>query len=397
MSRTPSPPWCAWRDGRCRRRHRGHGKDEVGRFLRCRRRPIPTIHRRSSGICAGHVAMPTCRRSRILARQGLSHRAIARLTGRHRRTIRAWLLQELPVLSAETEQIAARARVDGDDALLRRRRLTPARLARVQGLAHEGLSHSAIARITGLHRVTVSRWLKTEPADVAIMAPDLDDVPSIDGCSSSERIPPRRPWRLRRCRRCHRQPPGPVGRRSRRCAKPSRNTVDSCSAVRIISVRSNKAPSRCSSQDRWRSLVGVARRFLLDWYALWRTENGQRRPLAEAQERYERWRANPDYHALAPLRKVQDLMTSARFTQLSQFLRHPHWEATNNGAERTGRAFRHGQAPHFRLRSEAAIGGALRVVAFQAKERTIAPPTPLTRLCPRGRRPRAVESSAQAA
>ena len=34
-------------------------------------------------------------------------------------------------------------------------------------------------------------------------------------------------------------------------------------------------------------LVGVARRFLLEWYALWRTEEGHRRLLAEAQERYE--------------------------------------------------------------------------------------------------------------
>ena len=87
-------------------------------------------------------------------------------------------------------------------------------------------------------------------------------------------------------------------------------------------------------------LVGVARRFLLDWYALWREDNGQRRPLAQAQERYERWRANPDYRVLAPLRNVQDLMTPERFSRISQFLRQPRWEATNNGAERTGRAFR---------------------------------------------------------
>ncbi len=90
-------------------------------------------------------------------------------------------------------------------------------------------------------------------------------------------------------------------------------------------------------------------------------------------------------------------MTPARFARLSQFLRYPHWEATNNGVERTGRAFRHGQAPHFRLRTQMAIDGVLRVVTVQAKQRTIAPPAPLTRLCPRGRRPRVVESSAQAA
>ena len=142
------------------------------------------------------------REAHDLARQGLSHRAIARLTGRHRRTIRAWLVQPLPVLSAETEQIAARARVDGGDTLLRRRRLTPARLARVQGLAHEGLSHSAIARITGLHRVTVSRWLKLEPTDLAAAATAPGDT-HLGRILGRERILPRRHWRLRRWRHHH--------------------------------------------------------------------------------------------------------------------------------------------------------------------------------------------------
>jgi hypothetical protein len=107
--------------------------------------------------------------------------------------------------------------------------------------------------------------------------------------------------------------------------------------------------------------------------------------VAEAQDRYERWRTDPSYQALTPLRKVQELRTPPRLARLSQFWRHPHGEATNNGAERAGRAFRHGQTPHFRLRTEVAIKGPLRVVINQAKERATAPPTPLVRLCPRGR------------
>jgi hypothetical protein len=331
-----------------------------------------------------------------LARQGLSHRAIARLTGRHRRTIRARLAQEIPALSEETQEIATRVAVDGDGTVLRRRRLTPARQARVQELASEGLSHSAIARITGLHRVTVSRWLKTAPVAVASMAPDLDEGPSSEDVRPGEDLtvtaltaeevqaaPPPAPWtswaevwQVREALKEHR---GLLLRRPDHLSTEQQGTVTMLVTGPLT------------------DLVGVARRFLLDWYALWRTEDGQRRPLAEAQERYELWRANPDYHALAPLRKVQDLLTPARFTKLSQFLRHPHWEATNNGAERTGRAFRHSQAPHFRLRTDTAINGALQVVAFQAKEHIIAPPVPLTRLCPRGRRPRGVESGAQAA
>ena len=95
----------------------------------------------------------------------------------------------------------------------------------------------------------------------------------------------------------------------------------------------------------------VARAFLEDWFLLWRDGAGQKRPPAEARARYDRWRADPAYRALAPLRRAQDRLDAARFAQLSHFLRRPEWEATSNGAERMGRQFRHRQAPHFRLRT----------------------------------------------
>jgi hypothetical protein len=144
-------------------------------------------------------------------------------------------------------------------------------------------------------------------------------------------------------------------------------------------------------------LVGVARGFLLDWYALWRTEEGHRRPLAEAEERYTCWRTNLAYRALPPLRKVQDLMTPTRCARLSQFLRHPHWEATNNGAERAGRAFRHRQAPHFRLRTPGAIEGALGVLTCHTKQRMTTPAAPLRRLCSRGRSSRSAAEAMRSA
>jgi transposase len=330
-----------------------------------------------------------------LARQGYAQQAIARLTGRHRRTVRAWLTQELPMLSAETEQIAARVVVEGEETVLRRRRLTPERQARIHALARDGLSHSAIARITGLHRVTVSRWLKVGSVETAAALHDWD------GASASEEADPAantraaavadpepatspsapwtnwaQVWQVREALKEHR---GLLLRRPDHLSEEQQDTVNLLVDGPLADV------------------VGIARRFLLDWYALWREDHGQRRPLAQAQERYERWRANPDYRALAPLRNVQDLMTPERFSRLSQFLRQPRWEATNNGAERTGRAFRHRQAPHFRLRTPTAIDGALRVVAYHAKERAIAPSAPITRLCPRGRRVRGVEPGVQAA
>jgi hypothetical protein len=52
-------------------------------------------------------------------------------------------------------------------------------------------------------------------------------------------------------------------------------------------------------------------------------------------------------------------MDESRFLQVSQFLRQPTWEATSNGAERAGRAFRHLQGPHFNLRSVTSIEQAL--------------------------------------
>jgi transposase len=347
-----------------------------------------------------------------LARQGYSQHAIARHTGRNRRTIRRWLSQEIPALSEETREIAARVALDGTDSVLRRRRWTPARHARVQDLAREGLSHSAIARITGLHRVTVSRWLKAAPptapqgtADQGDPNPDPAPDPHIPGdLMALESI-----WRAENDTMAAvlatddshpvALPPAPWTR-----WEQVWHVREALKEHRWLLLR-RPAHLTAEQQDTITALVGgpagdlvgVARRFLLEWYALFRTEQGQRRPLAEAQDRYERWRTDPAYQALAPLRKVQDLMTPTRFARLSQFLRHPHWEATNNGAERAGRAFRHGQAPHFRLRTEVAIEGGLRVVLSQAKERATAPPAPLVRLCPRGRPQRTIGQATRAA
>lgn len=333
-----------------------------------------------------------------LARRGYSQHAIARHTGRNPRTIRRWLTQEVPALSNETQEIAARATVEGEDSALRRRRWTPERHARLQELAQQGLSHSAIARITGLHRVTVGRWLRTEPPPEAqdqesrdgglsgdeALAPS-PPAPTMTGAGDDDTLvtPPSAPWtswaqvwEVREALKAHRWL---FLRRPDHLTTEQQETIDTLVAGPV--------------GDQ----VGVARRFLVEWYALWRTEEGQRRPLADAQERYERWRTDPAYQALPALQKVQALMTPTRFARLSQFLRHPHFEATNNGAERTGRAFRHGQAPHFRLRTAGAIEGALQVVMAQVKDRATTPPTPLPRVCTRGRRSPSTGQAVQAA
>jgi hypothetical protein len=94
--------------------------------------------------------------------------------------------------------------------------------------------------------------------------------------------------------------------------------------------------------------------------------DGQRRTLEEARERFAAWSSDGAYASVAPLRRVQERMT-AEFERLSQFLRKQDWEATNNGAERAGRALRHRQAAHFNLRSKEAMEGAIVVAACQRK------------------------------
>ena len=133
----------------------------------------------------------------------------------------------------------------------------------------------------------------------------------------------------------------------------------------------------------------VARQFLLEWYGLWRDHTGRRASLAEAHQRYRAWREHPAYQAVAPLQKIQAAVDEARFTRLSYFLREPEWEATNNGAERMGRTFRHRQAPHFNLRTERAIEDALKMAAGQSKAQALAPPRQRLHTCQRGRTCRA--------
>ena len=94
---------------------------------------------------------------------------------------------------------------------------------------------------------------------------------------------------------------------------------------------------------------------------------------------------------MAPLRRIQQQVDEARFERLSQFLRQPTWEATNNGAERVGRGFRHQQAPQFTLRTEAAIEGALKAGAYLHREEVIGTVRSEVGRCNRGRKPRGQE------
>ena len=314
-----------------------------------------------------------------LARQGLSQRAISRQLGIARQTVHRWLQCGPPAqVSDDLAQSWRRRALPDVEAEHRARR--QARREAARRLAQQGLSYSAIAREVGIHRVTVKAWLRQDASSAddasckAASGLPLSSGPEVDGrrgeetgstaelarieepaqqtgCSPTvEAAAPPAPWtswdqlnRLREALRKH---------RFLLLYRPEHLTGDQ--QAEVTALLASPLPQ-----------LQIARSFLVEWYLLWQDELGQRRTLAEAENRYEAWRRNPIYRAEPVLRRALDQMTESRFQRLSSFLRHPHWEATNNGAERVGRTFRHRQAAHFNLRSESSIEGALVVAAFR--------------------------------
>jgi len=250
-------------------------------------------------------------------------------------------------------------------------------VATIRELAHQGLSYSAIARQVKLHRVTVSTWLKDAAAE------PLDDPPAgmpTQDTPSSAAMPPA-PWddwaTVRQVRE------GLQADRFLFLRRPDHRTPDERQRMQVVLESPIGIPMR------------GARDFLEDWYAIWRDDDGQRRTVADARIRYAQW-SSKDYGGLLALRRVQDRVTAAQFEKLSHFLRNPLWEATNNGAERGGRAFRHLQGPHYNLRSEESIRGAIEMHAQQQQARARGAPQRGSQSS-RGRKPRPVSSQASAA
>ena len=228
-------------------------------------------------------------------------------------------------------------------------------IALVHRLQRQGLSIQGIARQLGIARATVRSWLR-EPAPTEELAASDRPGTADDPAAPLPRLdlvvppaPPPAPWdgweQVQQVRRA-------VGEeRFHLLRRPEHRTAEDEQAFALLAA----SPAG--------EAVRLARAFLVDWYGIWRDEHGQRRSLAEAQGRYERWRDDSAYATLAPLRRVQARVDAAQFAQLSHFLRDPGWEATNNGAERMGRLFRHQQAPHFTLRTSEAIDHALKARA----------------------------------
>ena len=309
-----------------------------------------------------------------LARQGQSHRAIARQLGVHRKTVKVWLALTPPaeVPDALDHEWHDR-RLPAADTLRRQARQT--KHDQVRTLAQQGLSYSAIARQVGVHRVTVSTWLNQSALDDHLppQAEPQTSPSGMDTPSDSSHSQPALPWQqwdaVRQVREDLQE------HRYRFLRRPDHLTADQQAQIDTL-LSSPVGPQ-----------LQVARSFLEEWYLLLHDADGQRRTLSEARERFAAWSSDGAYASVAPLRRVQERMT-AQFERLSQFLRNPRWEATNNGAERAGRALRHRQAPHFNLRTGPAIEGAIVVMAWQRKAAATTHGHRDIARCRRGRKPR---------
>jgi hypothetical protein len=241
-------------------------------------------------------------------------------------------------------------------------------IAQAHALRPRIQSVRALARELGVNRITVLRWLQLpppHPTSLTELVEAAGTMPPVD--------PPPAPWRdwdqIRRVRedlRLH---------RTLFLHRPEHLGDDE---QRILA-------------DLLASPVGdtlrVARGFLEAWFAIWQDEDGHRRSPIEAEQRYHVWHEDAAAAEFAPLRKQLQHLDADHFARLSVFLHDPIWEPTNNAAERGGRAFRHAQHPHFRLRKLEMIDADLKVHAYLRKERACSPP--LTRLhqCQRGRQP----------
>jgi len=233
---------------------------------------------------------------------------------------------------------------------------------------HQHISSArAIGRQLGVNHGTIRKWLKLTPPDPAVIAnltPAAELAPPIE--------PPPPPWRdweeVRRMREDLRLHRTLFLHQTENLTLEERQTLDALLAGPVGSE------------------LRVARTFLETWFDIWKDDKGQRRTPTDAEQRYQGWQADAEAATLAPLRRQLQHLDADHFTRLSAFLRDPTWEPTNNAAERGGRAFRHGQHPHFRLRSAATIDADLKVRAHLQRQRFCSPPPGRLHHCQRGRR-----------
>jgi lambda repressor-like predicted transcriptional regulator len=261
-------------------------------------------------------------------------------------------------------------------------------IAQVFSLREQGVSIQEIRRQTGHSRNTIKKWLSggapriiTETQLPAGITPEeiLEErSPDEQGAGTTSEIP---------------EPPSPPSPWSDwEQVRKVRKLLWECRYVML------RRPDHLGEEQRedLRFLmespvgeqVGLVREFLESWYALFHDEQRNRRSPQEAKDRYERLRRDERYRTLKPLARLQARLTEEHFEKVSSFLRSPQWEATNNGAERGARAFRHLQAPHYNFRKSSSIDDAIKARAWLCRQQNTMAQSPPPGRCARGRRTR---------
>jgi Transposase, Mutator family len=246
-------------------------------------------------------------------------------------------------------------------------------LRAVHALKRAGGPIRGIVRQTGPSRTTIRPWLR-EPVEPVDEASPIDPLAACGVPPVPEDDAPPPPWES---------------------WQQVREFADALAEHRFLLTR---RPDHLTEEDRVlltgllgapaAGPLGTARDFLEEWYAIWRDEQGGRRALDDAWDRYRAWRANPDYITAPALKRATERVDQQRFAKLSRFLETPTGEATNNGAERIGRLFRHQQAPHVRLRSADSIDDSLRSWAVSRRREATGLDVNVAARSPRGRTPR---------
>ena len=239
-------------------------------------------------------------------------------------------------------------------------------IAQVHELHKHIASARAIGRQLGVNHGTVRQWLKLtppDPASVAELSGTPDVLPKVD--------PPPLPWHD---------------------WDEVRRTREDLWLYRTLFLHRAENLT-VEEQQKLAGWLGgpvggelrVACTFLEHWFAIWADDLGNRPSPQEAEWRYQAWQTDAEAAKLTPLRRQQQHLDADHFVRLSAFLRNPDWEPTNNAAERSGRVFRHGQHPHFRLRLVKSIDADLKVRAYLKKERFCSPLPMRLHHCQRGR------------
>ena len=253
-----------------------------------------------------------------------------------------------------------------------------AAIARVYALHEQGVSIRGIRRRTGHSRNTIKRWLKGEiprvisqsevPTQWALLEELITEKEPEEHSSSATHPPASAPPEAPVVPEA---PPSPW--KDWEEVRHVRSLLWKCRYIIIL-----RRPDHLSDEDQdeldrlFKSPVGehlrMVRSFLEEWYLIFYDEQRNRRTLREAREHYETLMRDPCYQKLKPLTRLQARFDEAQFERISSFLRSERWEATNNGAERTARAFRHLQAPHYNFRKPESIERAVRATASLSKE-----------------------------